>query len=68
MHVACVTSLLARAAEHLHMLVSIHFKPACEQEMHGEMAEQQLRIDSLQDRATKAHDELGSMMRDVRRI
>ncbi|KAI3423821.1 hypothetical protein D9Q98_009657 [Chlorella vulgaris] len=37
-------------------------------EMHEEMEEQLPRIAHLQDRAEATHDELGSMMRDVRRI
>lgn len=38
------------------------------QEMHGEMTEQQPRIDRLQDRTARAHDELGTMMREAQRL
>ncbi len=45
-----------------------HHAPLPLQEMHGEMAEQEPRLDALHDRAAAAHDQLGSLAREARRI
>jgi hypothetical protein len=42
--------------------------PPHPQEMHSEMAEQEPRVELLQDRVAAAHDQLGSLAREARRV